>query len=112
MNAIVVLCTVPDTATGGRIADALVSERLAACVNRLPGIASTYRWKGAIQHDTECLLVIKTTRERFEPLRDRIAALHPYEVPEIIALAVEAGAAAYLDWVEAAMRIDGPGSVV
>jgi len=108
MGAIIVFCTVPDTATAGRIADALVAERLAACVNRLPGVASTYRWKEAIQHDDECLLLIKTTHERFESLRDRIVALHPYEVPEIVALNIEAGAAAYLDWIEAAVRIDVP----
>ena len=78
-----------------------VAERLAACVNRIPGIASTYRWKGQIQHDTESLLVIKTTRDRFEAVRERILALHQYELPEVLAVDIAAGHAPYLDWIAA-----------
>ncbi len=92
------LATCPDAETAARVARALVEERLAACVNRLPGIASTYRWHGEIHDEAEALLLIKTTRERFDALRDRLAELHPYEVPELIALDIADGLPAYLDW--------------
>ena len=101
MSAIVVLCTCPDDAAADRIASALVAERLAACVNRIPGIMSTYRWKGAVCRDDEFLLVIKTTRERFDAVRGRIVALHPYELPEVIAVDIAHGHAPYLAWIEA-----------
>jgi periplasmic divalent cation tolerance protein len=101
MNAIVVFCTCPDESSATRIAEALVGEHLAACVNRIAGIASTYRWKGRIQHDAENLLVIKTTHERFHALRERILVLHPYELPEVIAVDIAAGHAPYLDWIAA-----------
>src|SRR6187551_2302999 len=100
MSAIVVLCTCPDDAVADRIAGVLVEERLAACVNRVPGVASTYRWKDEIHRDSECLLLIKSTSERFDALRERIVALHPYEVPEVLALPVEAGSVSYLAWIE------------
>lgn len=92
------LSTCPDPGTAARIAHALVEERLAACVNRVPGIASSYRWQGQIHEDAEVLLLIKTTRERFEALRERLIELHPYEVPELIALDIADGSAVYLDW--------------
>ncbi len=95
------LCTCPDAASAQRLAEALVGERLAACVNRLPGVLSTYRWQGAVQTEGEELLLIKTTAERFEALKARLLALHPYELPELIALPVERGHAAYLEWVRA-----------
>ena len=95
------LSTAPDAETGARIARALVEERLAACVNLVPGIRSLYRWQGAIQDDTEVMLVIKTRHDRVDALADRLRALHPYEVPELLALPVEAGLAPYLDWVAA-----------
>ena len=92
------LSTCPDAETAARIARALVPERLAACVNRLPGVTSTYRWQGEIHEDAEVLLVIKTTRERFDALRDRLAELHPYEVPELVAFEIADGLPAYLAW--------------
>jgi periplasmic divalent cation tolerance protein len=92
------LSTCPDAETAARIARALVEERLAACVNRLPGVTSTYRWQGEIHEDAEVLLVIKTTPERFDALRDRLAELHPYEVPELVALEIADGLLAYLAW--------------
>jgi len=104
MNAIVVLCTCPDDVVAERIASALVEERLAACVNRIPGIVSTYRWQGAVHSDREILLLIKTTREHFEALRERIVELHPYDVPEVIALTIDGGSAAYLDWIEKSLN--------
>jgi periplasmic divalent cation tolerance protein len=99
MQAIVVLCTCPDEAAAERIASALVEERLAACVNRVPGIASTYRWQGKVDRARECLLLIKTTSERFDALRERIVALHPYELPEVIAVDIALGHAPYLAWI-------------
>ncbi|QEE25990.1 divalent-cation tolerance protein CutA [Rhodanobacter glycinis] len=92
-------CTCPDAASAQAIAEALVGEQLAACVNRLPGVASTYRWRGQVTTDAEELLLIKTVASRFEALKTRLLALHPYELPELIAVPVERGHAAYLDWV-------------
>ncbi|HTT01600.1 MAG TPA: divalent-cation tolerance protein CutA [Steroidobacteraceae bacterium] len=100
-GALVVLCSCPDEATADRIAGELVGERLAACVSRLPGLRSTYRWEGRLQSEPETLLIIKTSTGRFAALEMRLKALHPYEVPEIIALPVVAGSSAYLDWVAA-----------
>lgn len=95
----VCLCTVPSAEVGGELARGLVESRLAACVNIVPGVRSVYRWKGEIQDDGELLLIIKTTRQRFEPMRDWLVDAHPYDVPEVIALSVESGADAYLAWV-------------
>ena len=100
-DCIIVLCTCPDDASAERIASALVGEHLAACVNRIPGIASTYRWKGAVHDDREVLLLIKSARSHFEALRARILALHPYELPEVIAVDIALGSAPYLAWIEA-----------
>ena len=95
------LSTCPDPETAARIARALVEERLAACVNRLTGMDSTYRWQGNILDEREVLLVIKTTRERFGALRQRLVELHPYEVPELVALEIRDGHSPYLDWIAA-----------
>ncbi len=94
-----VFCTAPDADTGRRIASALVEYRLAACVNLLTGIESIYRWKGAVQSDSEVLLMIKARVADYALLETRIRALHPYELPEIIAVPLSAGLPAYLDWV-------------
>ena len=98
-NHIVMLCTVPDRESGERIAAALVEERLAACVNLVPGLISVYRWQGKVEQEPECLLIIKTGVSRFEAVQQRIKALHPYEVPEIIALPISHGDPAYLNWI-------------
>jgi periplasmic divalent cation tolerance protein len=98
-EAIVVLVTTPSPERAAEIARAIVEERLAACGNVVPGLRSIYRWEGKVQDEEEALLVLKTTRARFEALRDRVLALHPYEVPEVIALPVEAGSARYLAWI-------------
>jgi periplasmic divalent cation tolerance protein len=98
-DALVVLVTAPTPERAAEIARALVEERLAACGNVVQGIRSIYRWEGKVQEDAEALLVLKTTRARFDALRDRVLALHPYEVPEVIALPVEAGSARYLAWI-------------
>ena len=97
--AAVVLCTCPDEETAARIARKLVDDGLAACVNRLAGVVSTYRWQGRIEEDTEQLLVIKTASARIDAIVRRIGELHPYELPEVIAVPIDAGSAAYLEWV-------------
>ena len=98
MTALLCLTICPDPDSARRIADALVDERLAACVNVLPGVQSTYRWEGNVERADEVLLLIKTTRVRLPALQERIKTLHPYELPEV--LAVEAGGLpAYLQWV-------------
>jgi len=96
---VVVLMTAPDADVAGRIASTLVDERLVACVNILPGLRSLYRWEGKLCDEGEVLCLMKTRLDLFPALRDRIAALHPYQVPEIIALPLAAGSAPYLDWV-------------
>jgi periplasmic divalent cation tolerance protein len=98
-DALVVLVTTPTAERAAEIARAVVEERLAACGNVVPGLRSIYRWQGAVHDEAEALLVLKTTRARFEALRDRVLALHPYEVPEVIALPIEAGSAPYLAWI-------------
>jgi periplasmic divalent cation tolerance protein len=102
MAAVVIHCSCPDADTAARIARALVDERLAACVQALPGVTSTYRWQGGVQVDAEVLLLVKTVRARLDAVMARIAALHPYEVPELLALDVVAGAPDYLAWFEQA----------
>jgi len=94
-----VLSTAPDAATAAQIAEALVGERLAACVNVVEGVSSIYRWKGAVQRDREVLMVVKTTSDAVERLRSRLVELHPYEVPEVLALTVADGHLPYLEWV-------------
>jgi periplasmic divalent cation tolerance protein len=103
-DALVVLVTAPTPERAAEIARALVEERLAACGNVVPAIRSIYRWEGKVQDDQEALLVLKTTRDRFEALRERVVALHPYQVPEVLALEVEAGSAPYLAWIAAETR--------
>ena len=93
-----VLCTCPDQECATRIAERLVEERLAACVSLVPGLTSIYRWQGGIQRDAEVLLLIKTVAGRFDALAATLCALHPYEVPEIIALPITAGLPDYLTW--------------
>ena len=97
----VVLVTMPTAERAAELARALVEERLAACGNVVPGLRSIYRWEGRVVDEPEVLLVLKTTAARFEALRDRVLALHPYPVPEVLALPVDAGSAAYLAWVGA-----------
>ncbi len=96
-----VLCSCPEDGTAERIAEALVDRRLAACVNIVKDLTSVYRWQGRRESATECLLFIKTRRERYPELESAIAEMHPYEVPEVIALPLSAGLAAYLGWIDA-----------
>lgn len=96
-----VLTNVPDAATAERIARALVDERLAACVNALAPVRSTYRWQGGVESAEEIPLLAKTTQARWPALAGRLRALHPYDVPEIVAWRADAVDAAYLAWVVA-----------
>jgi periplasmic divalent cation tolerance protein len=99
-DVLVVLSTMPPAAAD-RIAEALVGERLVACVSLVGPVRSIYRWDGAVQKDEELLAVMKTTAARADALIARLSELHPYEVPEIVALPVAAGLPAYLAWVAA-----------
>ena len=98
---LLVLTNLPDRAAAEKLADALLERRLAACVNILSPCRSVYRWKGAVQHDEEHPMLIKTTQERYAELEQALRAGHPYELPEIIAVPIERGLPAYLDWVDA-----------
>jgi periplasmic divalent cation tolerance protein len=100
-----VLVTTGSQEEGERISDALVGEQLAACVNVIGPIRSIYRWENQVQRDAEFLLVIKTRTALFSALQARVAALHSYRTPEIIALPIVAGADAYLDWLRAATGV-------
>lgn len=97
-DCVVVLCTCQSDEEAFRIAETLVDQRLAACVNVLPPIGSIYRWQGSVERAQETLVLIKTTQARFPALRQRIMELHSYDTPEIIALAVIEGSEKYLGW--------------
>jgi len=95
-----VLCTCPDDAIADEIAMELVTRGLAACVNRLANVRSTYRWEGRIERDDECLLIIKTVSGRVDELTAAVSGRHPHELPEVIAVPLgAAGSAGYLDWI-------------
>lgn len=98
-KAMVVLSTAPDEDTATRLAGVLVEERLAACVNIVPGIRSVFRWEGKVQNDPEVLLICKTDARLLTQLTDALQREHPYECPEVIALPIAGGARAYLDWI-------------
>ena len=99
MTALVVLTNLPDLGAAERLADALIEQRVAACVNILAPCRSVYRWQGAVQHDDEYPVLIKTNSDRYPDLEAAIRAAHPYELPEIVAVKVEGGLPAYLAWI-------------
>jgi periplasmic divalent cation tolerance protein len=101
VSAVVVLTNAPDRAVAQQIADALIERRLAACVNILSECTSVYRWQGAVETAAEVPLIIKTRADRYAEVEAAIRSLHPYELPEIIAMPVTHGLPAYLDWVNA-----------
>ncbi len=103
-NAVVVLCTFPSIEEARQIGAALVERQVAACVNLLPGVESIYRWEGKVERAGEILAVIKTTR--YADLEAAIRELHPYEVPEVLALEVAAGSAGYLKWLAESCHTD------
>ena len=97
---LVVLVTAPSEAMALELGQRLVDDRLAACVSVVPGVTSIFMWEGKREEASEALLVIKTRAERYPALQQRVLELHPYSVPEVLALAVEAGGPAYLRWVQ------------
>ena len=106
---ILVLVTAPDLGTAQSMARALVSRKIAACVNLSPGLVSVYTWEGELQEEEEVLMMIKTRKEMLQDqLIPLIQKLHPYDLPEIIALPVVAGSQAYLDWIRDETRGDSP----
>jgi periplasmic divalent cation tolerance protein len=98
MSALLVITNLPDRAAAEKLADALIRQRVAACVNILAPCRSVYRWKAEVQHDEEHPVLIKTTLDRYAALEAAIRAMHPYELPEIVAVPIERGLPAYLDW--------------
>lgn len=100
-NKILVFCSAPSLEKASSLAQTVVEEKLAACVNILPGVTSIYRWEGAVESSAEVLLLMKTREELFEMLRARIVEQHPYELPEVIAVSIANGHAEYLKWIGA-----------
>src|SRR3979409_902373 len=101
MSTLLVLTNLPERAAAERLADLLIEKQLAPCVNTLAPCRSVYRWKGAVQHEEEYPMLIKTTAERYPALEQALRTGHPYELPEIIAVPMERGLPAYLDWLAA-----------
>ncbi len=94
----VVISTAGTEEEGARIAKSLLERKLCACVNLVPKVRSFYRWEGAIQDDAEVLLIMKTTKEKLQRLSEHLAEIHSYNVPEVLAVAVDQGRASYLEW--------------
>ncbi len=103
-RTVAVLVTCPTMRTAKRVGAALVTRRLAACVNIVPGVESLFWWKGKVDRSKEVLLIAKTTARMFEPLRRCVISVHPYEVPEVIAIQLSAGHPPYLAWISASVR--------
>lgn len=97
-HELIVFVTTRNSDEAARIAEALVSQRLAACVNIVPNIESIYRWEGKVTRDREALIIIKTTGERYPELERHVRELHSYSTPEVVALRIERGSQQYLDW--------------
>jgi periplasmic divalent cation tolerance protein len=99
-DKIVVLTTAGSHEEARRIAETLVEKRCAACVNVIKGVESIYRWKGKTEESEEWVLLIKTTKDAFDQVRDAIKAMHSYELPECLSIAVDEGSAEYLKWID------------
>lgn len=106
-EALLVLTTCGNEADAQAMADMLVGERLAACVNAVPRVASTYLWQGRVERDEEVLLVIKTTRARFGEIERAVKAQSSYELPEVVAVPIDAGSQDYLAWIDASVKHRG-----
>ena len=106
-GAVVVFVAGPDENTLTSIAERVVGERLAACVNVIPGVRSVYRWNDDVQTSQEVLGIMKTTRSAVGDLKRRVLELHPYEVPEFIVIPIESGSPSYLDWVTSSIGAGG-----
>ncbi len=103
---LLVLNTCPNREFAEALGRYLVAESLAACVNVLPGVCSIYRWQDEVHTDSECLLLIKTTRAVWPRLREAVRERHPYELPELLAVPVEAGLEAYLNWLDDMVKVE------
>lgn len=99
-HARIVFCTCPDKETAVKIAEVLVSTRLAACVNIINEVTSIYEWQGKLEKDKECQLIMKTTVSCLDDLEKTVNSMHPYELPELIAVSISDGSAGYLDWIQ------------
>ena len=108
---ILAFSTVPTAEDAERIAQALVEREVAACVNVLPGVVSFYRWKGEEKRDNEFMLVMKSRAERFEALRTALLEMHPYDVPELVAIPIGGGHGPYLDWLDKGVAMFTPPTV-
>lgn len=106
-RVMVALTTAPSAEVAERLGRSLVEERLVACANVVAGITSIFRWQGTVQRESEVLVILKTTADDVAALEKRVVELHPYEVPELIVLPVEAGHAPYLEWVRGEVAHDG-----
>lgn len=100
-DGLLVITTLPNADAAAELAKNVVGERLAACANLIPALRSIYKWQGKVQDENEVLVLFKTRQAHYENLKSRILELHPYEVPEVLAIPVEQGYAAYLDWLAA-----------
>ncbi|HXU37297.1 MAG TPA: divalent-cation tolerance protein CutA [Blastocatellia bacterium] len=103
---IIIFVTAPNSEEAGRIANALVSEQSAACVNIVPAIESIYRWEGRVTSDSEALMIIKTTDDRYVDVESRVKELHTYSTPEIVAIPIVRGSQEYLDWLRISTAIE------
>jgi periplasmic divalent cation tolerance protein len=105
-HEVVVFVTISDREQASVLADVLVSERLAACVNIVPAIESVYLWEGKVTRDNEALMIIKTTDERYPALERRVNELHSYHTPEVLALRIDRGSDQYLSWLRQSTATD------
>ncbi|OAI00300.1 dihydroorotate dehydrogenase [Methylomonas methanica] len=101
-----ILCTCPDIEVADKLAGTLITQKLAACVNILPGVRSVYEWQGEIETAQEHLLLIKSHQDRYAAIEATLKSLHPYQLPEIIAVAIESGSLEYLKWIDSCLGID------
>ena len=105
-HELIVFVTTPNNDEAARIAEALVSERLAACVNIVAAVESIYRWEGKVTRDSEALMIIKTTEARYPELERRVKELHSYSTPEVVAIRIERGSEQYLNWLRDSTATD------
>lgn len=101
-----ILCTCPDAEVADKLSRELISQKLAACVNILPGVRSVYEWQGELETAQEHLLLIKSHQDRYAAIEATLKSLHPYQLPEIIAVAIERGSLDYLKWIDSCLGID------
>ena len=104
-DKIIVFVTCESTEQAERIAQALVTDKLAACVNVVPGVKSCYVWEGKLTWSNEVLLLVKTTRGRFDQLEDRVKAMHSYSVPEIVGVTIEDASDKYIEWIDRSIGV-------